>query len=135
MAAWKKLGVIIINQKKHPKKIWADATLNKSPVAVYKNLGRFYMHSKRIPVMKTGFSLWRFSRWEKPVFITGNPDFIAGIPVMKTGFSPWWQNQLFVPEYKVFMVLLRIDNFEKRVVLQSNQAVKFDFKEYFFGSK
>ena len=54
---------------------------------------------------------------------------------MKTGFSPWRQNKLFVPEYKVFMVLLRIDNFEKRVVLQSNQAVKFDFKEYFFGSK
>ena len=28
-----------------------------------------------------------FSHREKPVFITGNPVFIAGIPLMKIGFA------------------------------------------------
>ena len=48
------------------------------------NLGRFWVHCKPIPVMKTGFSLCSISNRENPVFITG-------IPATENRFFPVWK--------------------------------------------
>jgi hypothetical protein len=68
--------------------------LKVTPGFCFPNTILDFVQCKPIPVMKTGFSLGSFSRWEKPVFITGNPVFITGMGLQCTYMT-----------YRIFKIL------------------------------